>query len=383
MYHKEGKVALVLAGGGARGAYEAGAWQALKELGIEIDIVTGTSVGSINGAMVCLGDLDLTIKLWKELETHMIFDVDEGSQSFDYAKEIVLNRGAGTSRLRELLEKYIDEDKIRKSPVDYGLVATELKSLKSKQVFKEDIPEGQLFDYILASASAFPAIHAHEIDGVEYIDGGYTDVIPVGLALKKNPTKIIAVRLRAPGIVRTHFKERDLPKDGITYIESKWDLGTVLIFDTDNARRIMRLGYLDTMKTFEIFDGSYYTFAKGAFNKTDTKLADYCAKIFDMDPTLIYTKDSFSAKLEDIIKDSELELEDALTKLKHFNSKFVTASELLKDLKNAANTKLLTFVIAAHLKEKGEDSIFLNRAVMKVAKEPIMAARFILKYGLI
>ncbi len=380
--HKE-KVALVLAGGGARGAYEAGVWQALTELGIKIDIVTGTSVGSINGAMVCQGDLELTLKLWKEIETHMVFDVDAGSQAIDYAKEIVLNQGAGTSRLRELLEQYIDEDEIRKSDIAYGLVTTELKTLKSKQVFIEDIPKGQLFDYILASSSAFPAIHAYEIDGVEYIDGGYSDVIPVALALKKNPTKVIAVRLRAPGIVRTHIKERDLPKDGITYIESKWDLGTVLVFDVDNARRNMRLGYLDAMKKFEVFDGSYYAFAKGSFNKTETKMADYCAKMFDMDPTLIYTRESFMAKLQSIIADSELEIDDALTKLKHFGSKFVSVTDIIKDLKNAADTRLLTFIIAEHIKEKGDDSIFLKRAVTKVAEEPIMAAKFLIKYNLI
>ena len=46
------KTALVLSGGGSRGAYEAGVWQALNELGVEIDIVTGASVGSLNGAMV-------------------------------------------------------------------------------------------------------------------------------------------------------------------------------------------------------------------------------------------------------------------------------------------------------------------------------------------
>ena len=51
MKSKKKKTALVLGGGGSRGAYEAGVWQALTELGIEIDIVTGTSVGAINAAL--------------------------------------------------------------------------------------------------------------------------------------------------------------------------------------------------------------------------------------------------------------------------------------------------------------------------------------------
>ncbi|MBR2503809.1 MAG: patatin-like phospholipase family protein, partial [Oscillospiraceae bacterium] len=46
--------ALVLAGGGARGSYHIGAWQALIEMGYKFDIVTGTSVGSLNGTLVAL-----------------------------------------------------------------------------------------------------------------------------------------------------------------------------------------------------------------------------------------------------------------------------------------------------------------------------------------
>ena len=80
---KQKKVALVLGGGGSRGAYEAGVWQALTELGIEIDIVTGCSVGAINAAMVVQGNVDLTAQLWREIETRMVFDVPEGSQPIE------------------------------------------------------------------------------------------------------------------------------------------------------------------------------------------------------------------------------------------------------------------------------------------------------------
>ena len=102
MTKKRKKTALVLSGGGSRGAYEAGAWQALVETGIEIDIVTGASVGSINGAMVCQGDLESTVSLWKEIETHNVFDVPEKSQPMDNAKEIIFNKGVGTSGLKKL-----------------------------------------------------------------------------------------------------------------------------------------------------------------------------------------------------------------------------------------------------------------------------------------
>ena len=141
MSNKKEKIALVLSGGGSRGAYEAGVWQALTELGIDIDIVTGASVGAINGAMVCQGDLDLTVSLWREIETHMIFDVPKDSQPIDYAKEIIINGGAGVSGLKELLEKYIDEEKIRRSPVEYGLVIVERSNLKPHYFLKRTFPK--------------------------------------------------------------------------------------------------------------------------------------------------------------------------------------------------------------------------------------------------
>lgn len=49
---------LVFDGGGARGAYQIGAWRALSEAGVKISAVAGTSVGALNGALVCMGDLE-------------------------------------------------------------------------------------------------------------------------------------------------------------------------------------------------------------------------------------------------------------------------------------------------------------------------------------
>ena len=260
MKSKKKKTALVLGGGGSRGAYEAGVWQALTELGIEIDIVTGTSVGAINAAMVVQGDVDLTAQLWREIETHMVFDVPEGSQPIEYAREIVFHHGAGTSRLKELLDTYIDEDQIRSAAMDYGIPVVSLPAFEAHYLFKEDIPAGRLTDYIVASASAFPAIHSYEIDGVDYIDGGYADEIPVNMAMQKGATHVIAVNLKGMGLVKYDSIKK---APNLVYIEPKWDLGNILIFDRANAKRIMRLGYLDTMKAIGLLDGSYFAFAKG------------------------------------------------------------------------------------------------------------------------
>ena len=67
-----GKKAVVLSGGGARGAYQAGAWKALRELDYQFDIVTGTSVGALNAAMMASGDFERAIMLWQEISPEAV-----------------------------------------------------------------------------------------------------------------------------------------------------------------------------------------------------------------------------------------------------------------------------------------------------------------------
>ena len=375
---KQKKVALVLGGGGSRGAYEAGVWQALTELGIEIDIVTGCSVGAINAAMVVQGNVDLTAQLWRELETHMVFDVPEGSQPIEYAREIVFNHGAGTSGLKGLLTKYIDEDVVRNSPMVYGIPVVSLPTFDAHYLYKEDIPSGKMIDFIIASASAFPAIHSCEIDGVDYIDGGYADEIPVEMAVKKGATHDI-VNLKGMGVVRHETLET---APNLVYIEPKWDLGSILIFDKANSKRILRLGYLDAMKALGLIDGTYFSFAKGTFPKTILKEADACAKIFELDPLVLYTNEIFLEKISDAARTSNHEAKEALDKYGDVFS-LQSPKELLTNIRNVANPRALTFLIAYNLKEKGPQSIFLSRAAVKLLPDIIHAASFLVKYQLI
>ena len=68
---------LVLDGGGARGAYQIGAWKALKEAGVKIAAVAGTSVGALNGALICMDDLEKAEKIWSEMEFSRVMSVDD------------------------------------------------------------------------------------------------------------------------------------------------------------------------------------------------------------------------------------------------------------------------------------------------------------------
>ena len=68
---------LVFDGGGARGAYQIGAWKALVEAGVKINAVAGTSVGALNGALVCMGDVEKAEDIWSKMTFSTVMDVDD------------------------------------------------------------------------------------------------------------------------------------------------------------------------------------------------------------------------------------------------------------------------------------------------------------------
>ena len=68
---------IVLEGGGARGAYQVGAWKALKEAGISIKGISGASVGALNGALMCMDDLEKAEYIWENITYSKVMDVED------------------------------------------------------------------------------------------------------------------------------------------------------------------------------------------------------------------------------------------------------------------------------------------------------------------
>lgn len=269
--HRVGsKTALVLGGGGSRGSYELGVWQALREMKIGIDIVTGTSIGAINGAMIAQGDYETAVSLWNHIETSQVIDIplkeDEPLnkkviQTYqNFALNFVKSGGTDTGPLIQTLRAVIDEDKVRSSTIDYGLVTVEMGTGAAHELFREDIPRGKLIDYMVASASIYPAFKPYRIGDVRYLDGAYHDNLPVKMAVKKGADHVIAVDLEAFGVVKKEMLEL-IPH--VTYIRCYWNLGPTLVFDLPTMRRNIRWGYLDTLKAFHVYEGYAFTFACG------------------------------------------------------------------------------------------------------------------------
>lgn len=355
------KYALVLSGGGARGAYQIGAWQALREMNIPINIVTGCSVGALNGCLVAQDRFDDAVELWEQIETHTVFDVNEDGSGFGLR--------TGTSGLARIIENYADEDAIRKSSIEYGLVMVQLPEMKPHYLYVDQIEEGKLHDCILASASFFPALEAVDIDGTKFIDGGYVDVMPVKMAMERGADHIIAVFLDGLGFLRKkRLKEAEENAKSLRIIRSNWDLGDLLSFDKNNTKRIMRLGYLDTLKSYEIYDGIKYTFKKDIFNQHQLLGADAAATAFGLDPTVIYDE-------KHLIENLQLEIANSF--IADFN---VTP---LEEIKEHLTPSSLVMHIAQDLQKKEASSIFMSKPAFNLLKEEIQAANFLIQLGVL
>lgn len=259
---------LVLEGGGAKGAYHVGAYKALIELGVEIGGISGTSIGALNGAILVQGDLEKLEDIWVNTKSSDLFNIDEKALNdlknfnlqeinlpylLNVSKEILSNKGLDTSKIRALLEEFIDEDKIRKSKLDFGIVTINLTDKKPMELLKEDIPEGKMVDYLLASAN-LPTFKQETMDGKKFLDGGFHDNLPIGVLVKKGYTDFIAIRTFGIGIIRKQ-KSKNL---NIIYVQPIEPLGGVLDFNKEQSEKDMLLGYYDTMKAFKKLKGYKY-----------------------------------------------------------------------------------------------------------------------------
>ncbi|MFI3169484.1 MAG: patatin-like phospholipase family protein [Faecalibacterium sp.] len=254
----EQKKGLILAGGGAKGSYQIGVWQALNELGWRPDIITGTSIGSLNGAMFVLDAAETARAMWRSIYSKDIMQLPEEEQSLSelrtFLRDVVKAGGLDVTPMEEIIDLVLDEDALRNSPIDFGLVTVELRGgLTRKQLPLCEIPQGKVKDYLLASAACFPALRPREIDGNIYLDGGYQDVMPHQLAIEMGATELICVDIDGVGIIR-----KNPLKDTTTLIASHWDLGDMLVLNPERAERNIEIGYYDTLRTFGKVRGTAY-----------------------------------------------------------------------------------------------------------------------------
>lgn len=361
------KIAFVLAGGGAKGAYQIGVWRAFHENGIEPDIVTGTSIGAFNGALIVQGDLKKAWEIWENMDSATLLGLEKENKSgkleaaINITGEAIEQKGISTERLKNFLDENIDENKIRDSKIEYGIVTVEVPDFKPLRLFKEEISKGKLNEYILSSASIFPALKYNEMDGKKFIDGGYMDNRPENMAADKGATTIYSIELRSktklPKIIGMRPYKGDEAK--VVLIQSQWDLGSFYFTDSTLALRNLNLGYMDGLKTLGKVKGTIYaiTDETGIYSIT----GEFQKLLRKISPDKIFKIDSPYLKLRDL--DFEEETRNILLLIELLSEMFQidpTRKYTLYELKTAISVAFSQFLTDISSKNKTEFTDFLS-----------------------
>lgn len=261
--------ALVLEGGGSRGAYQAGALKAFFEAGYKFDIVVGTSIGAINGAMIAQNDFNKLYTLWKNIQFSNVMDLDDNKINRILKKNIDMsvikyigerfrttlkNKGVSTRKIRKIIEENVIEEKLRNSNVDFGLVTYSLTDKKPVEIFLKNIPKGHVANYLLAS-SRLPIFKSESFENKYYIDGGVYNNCPVNMIDTKKHKNIVIIRTNPKGKIKDLEKIQKIKDVNITIIKPNLELPKYMNFNNSVINEMIDIGYYDTLKYLENLDG--------------------------------------------------------------------------------------------------------------------------------
>jgi len=300
------KIGLVLAGGGAKGAYQAGAIKYLAEIDFVPHIIAGSSIGALNGAVLAANlpfrqaadRLDL---LWTDLGAANIIQPDRGAiaQLASYIIQTSLPTfGAWATKLLESIGIFANT----KSVFDPEPIETFLRRAVDAQQLRDGIElwvavfpslniprfrydpamlvidmirakmgqdahwlhvqnanrDRQLYDILLASAAIPLAFPQREINGNIYVDGGFADNVPLGALAAQGCTHAIVIHLENGAVWNRHkFPNQTVieirPQDPINKSELPLygDAITFLDFSRDRIELLKQRGYADAKACLE------------------------------------------------------------------------------------------------------------------------------------
>ena len=210
--------ALVISGGGSKGAYAGGVAQYLmEEKGKTYDMFLGTSTGSLLIPHLALGDIPKLYDMYTNVQQHDIFSVspfvqrkkgDREYVSIDFVNSIWQfirrKRTFGESKtLRRHIKRNFTKDeylKIRSEKKD--VVATVSNLSKNSVEYKSinDCTYDEFCNWIWISCNYIPFMSITKVNGFEYADGGLGCVVPIREAINRGATEVDAIILEAENI---------------------------------------------------------------------------------------------------------------------------------------------------------------------------------------
>jgi NTE family protein len=185
--------AFVLGGGGLLGAVEVGMLRALLEAGVRPDLILGTSVGALNGALVAAdpspGVIGRLLQLWESAaSTREVYGDGPVRQ---VTRAVRTGTHLHSSRpLRERLRQELGDLTFAELPVPFQCCAAEIETAAEHW-----FTEGRVTDAVMASAAVPGLLRPAEVDGRHYLDGGIVNSIPVGRAVECGASTVFVLQV--------------------------------------------------------------------------------------------------------------------------------------------------------------------------------------------
>jgi NTE family protein len=267
------KIGICFSGGGARGAYQIGAVQALHDLGVfdKVKCMSGASIGSANAAVLASRTIEDAKKIWFDIPDNPLGKNKPILKSIKEEKLKVLDTGIYSMELfEEVLLKNVRIDQINNYDV---FVAISESGDESKGIFEllkssirhyvkdnskvhylhiNKLKEEEAIDAIKASCSIPVVFSPVTLGEKKYYDGGVFDNTPIQPLLDSGCDEIILINIAFFG---TLSKIRKSYPDIILHeIKSKKKLGGVLDFTTKHSKRLYKIGYEDTIEYYKSID---------------------------------------------------------------------------------------------------------------------------------
>ena len=174
------KIGLALGSGSARGLAHIGVTRALKDAGIHVDYVAGTSIGAAIGAVYASGKLDSL------QDAYLAMDWKKIAYFFDvvFPKSGIIDG----KKVADFMRDYVHSENIEDLPLPFKAVATELNS--GEEVVLET---GDVIEAVRASISVPGMFTPVRRDGRVLVDGGLVNPVPVNVARAMGADIVIAV----------------------------------------------------------------------------------------------------------------------------------------------------------------------------------------------
>lgn len=294
------QLGLVLTGGGAKGAYQVGALQYIAELGLEPQIIAGTSIGALNGAVLSAYRpfpyaVQRLNQLWEQLGKAEILRTNTGTvlRTFSYATQAFTPRLRGwlldfliteglmqnssaifdPAPIEQLLREAVNPGELRRG---IELWVTVFPSLKIPALgydwlvdfirartgtdahwlcIQDCTDDETVYKLLLASAALPLAFPSREINGQSYVDGGLADNVPLKALAKRGCKNVIVIHLKNGAAWNRHdFPEQTVieirPEQRIeksdTPIIGKID--SYLDFSSERIAELKKRGYEDAKR---------------------------------------------------------------------------------------------------------------------------------------